>query len=311
MTGSCCGMAAVKKPRGNGAATSPVQPADAATRAALAKKLVAIPGGFFDMGARQSRFPGDHDAPRRRVKLAPFRISHVACSNAQFARFVAATGHVTLAEAEGWSSVFAGLLDRPDDWPQSPPGLPWWRRVEGACWRAPRGPGSVALDDHPVVHVTWHDAQAYCRWAGLCLPTEAQWERAARGGLDRRKFPWGSEMRPGGRIAMNVFEGAFPVPGPADTGTVPVTAFAPNGYGLYNTCGNVWEWVADRFADAALPKGPLSDPTGPDTGPGRVQRGGSYLCHASYCDRYFVHSRTANDPGSPTGNAGFRVAAPA
>ena len=291
-----------------------VRPAGAADRANLASALVEIAGGFFDMGTRRSRFAEDFDAPRRKVKLQPFRISATACSNAEYARFAAATGYRTVAEREGWSSVFHLALPDPARFPRSPPGLPWWRRVEGACWSAPEGPGSdiSARQDHPVVHVSWFDALAYCTWAGLELPTEAQWECAARGGLAHRKFPWGDALQPGGSHAMNIWQGRFPDLNLAADGfalTAPVTAFAPNRFGLYNTCGNVWEWVWDRYAPAPPPGPyPQRDPKGPESGLARIQRGGSYLCHDSYCDRYHVHSRTRNDPDSSTGHAGFRVA---
>ena len=265
------------------------------------------------MGARQSRFPEDFDSPRRKVRVAPFRISATACSNADFARFVRETGYRTVAEVEGWSYVFHLLLQDPVAWPVSPPGLEWWRVVEGACWSAPEGPHSDVTDhpDHPAVHIAWYDALAYCTWAGLNLPTEAQWECAARGGLSRARFPWGNAMMPNSEHAMNTWQGAFPSQNSADdgfVGTAPITAFKPNGFGLYNTTGNVWEWVRDLYAPHP-PKGPFPqhEPTGPKQGYARIQRGGSYLCHDSYCDRYHVHSRTRNDPDSSTGNAGFRV----
>lgn len=313
MTG-CCGPALGGSGVDHLAAALAVVPASPYEREELSSTLIPLKGGFFDMGTRVSRFAQDHDAPRHRVRLSPFRISATACSNAEFARFVRATGYCTVAEREGWSSVFHLALPDPQRHPRHPPGLPWWRLVEGAFWAAPEGAGSdiAARMDHPVVHVAWYDALAYCTWAGLSLPTEAQWEFAARGGLEHRKFPWGDALHPGGAHAMNIWQGRFPDINSAEDGhalTAPVRAFAPNGYGLYNCCGNVWEWVSNRYADSP-PVGPfpLRDPIGPDHGTARIQRGGSYLCHDAYCDRYHVHSRTRNDPDSSTGHAGFRVA---
>ena len=288
-----------------------MQPAAAGIREALASELVAIPGGFFDMGARKSRFPEDGDMPRRRTRVAPFRISPIACTNAQFARFVEDTGYRTVAEAEGWSFVFHLLLRSSADWPESPGNLPWWRRVDGACWSAPEGPGSdiSGREDHPVVHVAWYDSVAYCRWAGQRLAREAEWERAARGGLERKKFPWGNRMTADGAHRMNTWQGVFPTENTAEdghVGTAPARAYDPNGYGIYNACGNVWEWVEDRFAPGRT--GAASAEAAADASSPRVQRGGSYLCHVSYCDRYFVHSRSGTDPDSSSGNCGFRVA---
>lgn len=288
-------------------------------RSELRAGLVPIPGGIFEMGARRSRFEADLDSPRRKVKLSSYLIAPTSVTNQQYRRFVEATGYRTVAEREGWSFVFHLLLDDPAIWSDSPQNLPWWRRVDGACWSAPEGPGSsiAGREDHPVVHVAWYDALAYCKWSGLSLPSEAQWERAARGGMARMRFPWGNDMLPGGRHAMNTFQGEFPRSNTAEDGwlgTAPADAFVPNGYGLYNMTGNVWEWAADCFGP--LPEErriPLVDPVRiakEDSAPGpRVQRGGSYLCHESYCDRYHVHSRTANDPDSSTGHCGFRVAA--
>ncbi len=314
-TPKCCGAG-----RGAGAeaglleAALQVPVAEEDTRQALRARLREIPGGFFEMGARKSTFPADLDSPRRKVFVSPFLIAPHAVTNADYARFVEATGYRTVAEREGWSYVFHLLLNRPQDWPVSPPGLRWWRRVDGALWAQPEGPGSDVADrqTHPVAHIAWYDALAYCRWAGLRLPFEAEWEKAARGGLVNMKFPWGNALTPGGVFAMNTWQGRFPDENTAEDGfigTAPVDAYAPNGFGLYNMTGNVWEWAQDWFGPRAPGKGVPRDPQGPESGTAKVQRGGSFLCHVSYCDRYHVHSRTRNDPDSSTSNSGFRVAA--
>ncbi|KAA5828442.1 formylglycine-generating enzyme family protein [Saccharopolyspora hirsuta] len=285
MTERACCAPSAGRPE---AAANAVEPA-AAPRA---EGMVRLDGGSFLMGGGE--YP--EEGPVRTVRVEAFRISRTAVSNAEFAEFTAATGYRTEAERWGWSFVFAGLL--PDDFPptRGVASAPWWRQVEGAYWRRPEGPGSDVDDraDHPVVHVSWTDAQAYCTWAGLRLPTEAEWEYAARGGLSGCAFPWGDEREPGGEHRMNVWQGVFPQRNDrADGwyGTCPVTEFAPNGFGLYNTTGNVWEWCADWF------------------GPGRRSaRGGSYLCHESYCRRYRVSARQGLTPDTSTGNTGFRCA---
>lgn len=291
-----------------------VAPADPEVTETLRARLKPVPGGIFEMGTRKSLYPQDLDSPRRKVRVSPFLIAPHAVTNADFSAFVEQTGYRTVAEQEGWSYVFHLLLDAPERWPERPPGTPWWHKVEGAYWRAPEGPGSdvASRADHPVVQIAWYDAVAYARWAGLRLPREAEWERAARGGLKNAKFPWGNQMTPGGAHAMNTFQGEFPHRNTGEDGwigTAPVNAFRPNGYGLWNMTGNVWEWVQDYYGERpACGRLPERDPEGPATGFARVQRGGSYLCHESYCDRYHVHSRTRNDPDSAAGNAGFRVA---
>ena len=255
-------------------------------------------------------YPGDGEGPLREVALSAYEIDVCAVSNADFATFVEDTGYLTESERIGWSFVFGGLL--PDDFPptQAAADAPWWRAVEGASWRRPEGAQS-GIDgrlDHPVAHVSWHDAAAYASWAGASLPTEAQWERAARGGLESQPYPWGAELTPSGEHRMNVWQGVFPTENRAEdgwSGTCPVDAFAPNGFGLYNTTGNVWEWCADWF-DVAHDLSDASDPLGPPDGDLRVLKGGSFLCHESYCLRYRPAARLALSPDSATSNTGFR-----
>jgi formylglycine-generating enzyme required for sulfatase activity len=259
-------------------------------------------------------YPGDGEGPVHDVELAAFQIDRFALSNRRFTEFVDATGWQTDAERFGWSFVFGGLL--PDDFPptRGVAGSPWWRQVMDSDWRHPEGPHSDISDrpDHPVVHVSWNDARAYCAWSGTRLPSEAEWEAAARGGLDGQPFPWGDELEPSGEHHMNVFQGDFPGENTgADgfVGTAPIHSFPPNGHGLHNPTGNVWEWCADWLDVNYYNVSPESDPLGPANGTSRVQRGGSYLCHASYCRRYRVSARFGSDPESSTGNVGFRVAA--
>jgi formylglycine-generating enzyme required for sulfatase activity len=258
-------------------------------------------------------YEGDGEGPVHDIDLSPFAIDTTAVTNVEFATFVDATGHVTDAERFEWSFVFAGLLPDDFDETRAVAQAPWWRQVYGAHWRRPEGPQSTwtGREDHPVIHVSWNDASAYAAWAGKRLPTEAEWEYAARGGLERRLFPWGNDLEPDGAHAMNVWQGKFPTENTlADgyLGTAPVTAFPPNGFGLYNMTGNVWEWCSDWYDPGYYRVAPRENPTGPDSGTHRVQRGGSYLCHASYCRRYRVGSRSANEPDSSTGNLGFRCA---
>jgi len=258
-------------------------------------------------------YPGDGEGPVHDVVVEPFRIDAHAVTNDAFAGFVDATGHRTDAEQYGWSFVFGGFL--PDDFPdtRAVEATPWWRQVYGADWRHPEGPQSELGDrgDHPVIHVSWRDAVAYCEWSGTRLPTEAEWEYAARGGTTGTAFPWGDDLEPGGEHRMNVFQGNFPGDNTvADgyAGTAPVDAFPPNGFGLHNVTGNVWEWCADWYEPGYYARAPRESPTGPDHGEHRVMRGGSYLCHISYCRRYRVSARSGNEPDSTTGNLGFRVA---
>jgi len=275
-------------------------------------ETVLVDAGAFWMGSGDSlAYPDDGEGPVREVETSPYQIDVHAVSNAHFAAFVDDTGHLTEAERFGWSFVFAGLL--PDDFPptEGVAAAPWWRKVDGADWSHPEGPESSleGRGDHPVVHVSWNDAAAFCECAGGRLPTEAEWERAARGGLERAVFPWGDELEPGGEHRMNVWQGEFPGGNSLEDGhfgTAPVDSYPANGLGLHNMTGNVWEWTADWFHPSFRQRDRRLDPAGPPRGTHRVQKGGSYLCHHSYCRRYRVAARMGNTPDSSTGNLGFR-----
>jgi formylglycine-generating enzyme required for sulfatase activity len=283
--------------------------------------MAHIGAGSFLMGSEDpDAFPGDGEGPVREIFVSDFYIDTKAVSNAAFARFVKTTGYVTDAERFGWSFVFHLFVTRETGRhvvPGSVPGAPWWLAVRGASWRAPSGPGSSIgqRQNHPVVHVSWGDATAYAEWAGKRLPTEAEWEKAARGGLVGARFPWGEEFMPRGNHRCNTWQGRFPTRDTGEdgfVGTAPVDAFRPNAFGLYNASGNVWEWCADWFSadwHAGAREGTRADPHGPASGLGRVLRGGSYLCHWSYCNRYRVAARTLSTPDSTTGNIGLRCAA--
>ncbi len=269
-----------------------------ARQAPVRLTLVGLAGGTFRMGSEDTlAYPEDGESPVRDVHVDPFALSPTTVTVAAFAAFVQETGHRTDAERYGSSFVFVGLLS-PGHRESAPAvrAAPWWRQVAGATWLAPEGPGSSAEDrpDHPVTHVSLADGLAYARWVGARLPTEAEWELAARAGLDQEPYPWGAVREPGGRPRMNTFEGTFPDRPTAPVGTVPVDAYPANGYGLHNMTGNVWEWTASPFGAGS------EDP---------VLRGGSYLCHASYCRRYRTSARTAATADSSLGHTGFRLAA--
>ncbi|HVJ98436.1 MAG TPA: formylglycine-generating enzyme family protein [Acidimicrobiia bacterium] len=274
--------------------------------------FVELPGGTFLMGDESPlAYPGDGEGPVHEVELSPFTIDAVAVTNERFAEFVDATGYVSEAEQYRWSFVFGGLL--PDDFEDTAAvvGAEWWRQVFGADWRHPHGPQS-SIDDvmnHPAVHISWNDAQAFCAWSGTRLPTEAEWEYAARAG-STGPFPWGDELEPGGEHRMNVFQGTFPAQNTVEdgyAGTAPVDVYEPNAFGLYNMTGNVWEWCSDWFDPRTYANSPRTNPTGPPRGANKIMRGGSYLCHASYCRRYRVSARMGSEPSSTSGNVGFRV----
>lgn len=283
------------------------------------KMMVRLDGGSFLMGTNSDEgFSEDGEGPVREVVIDPFFINKYAVTTAEFLEFVRETGYTTDAETYGWSFVFEDFVNKNDQKRiiQNVNAAPWWVAVEGANWFQPNGPSITVLDErdllkHPVTHVSWNDAQAYANWAGKRLPTEAEWEYAARGGFEQLRFPWGDELRPDGKHRCNIWQGNFPEHNREEDGylqTAPVNEFEPNSYGLYNVAGNVWEWCTDWFSPDyhTTDDYERTNPTGPHEGSERVMRGGSYLCHHSYCNRYRVAARSKNTPDSSTGNIGFR-----
>ncbi len=265
--------------------------------------MSAIPAGRWRLGEEGVlAIPGDGEGPVRTVDLPSFLMDKTAVTNRQFAAFVRETGYRTRAEELGWSFAFGAQVApdasiRDEELGQAPE---WWLPVEGANWCRPDGGGLdlTGLEDHPVVHVCWHDAMAYARHVGKRLPSEDEWEAAARGGLQGAIYSWGNELRPGGRHMCNIWQGRFPADNTGEDGflaTAPARSFPPNGFGLYNMLGNVWEWTASPWAEGV-----------PHL---RTMRGGSYLCHASYCHRYRVSARTSNAPEATSSHLGFRCAA--
>jgi len=297
------------------------------------RDMVAIPGGTFSMGSDR-HYP--EEAPVHRVTVAPFWIDRTPVTNSEFRSFVKSTGYVTVAEEvpdardypgalqhmlKAGSLVFTPPRERVDlgDWRQ------WWRFEFAANWRRPYGPkGPRALDKHPVVQIALRDAEAYAAWAGKELPTEAEWEFAARGGLDGAEFAWGDELAPGGRHMANIWQGMFPYENLAEDGyarTSPVGSFPPNGYGLYDMIGNVWEWTCDWYSARHSTGAPCCIPVNPRGGieaesydtcdgtapvPRKVVKGGSHLCAPSYCRRYRPAARHAQPIDSGMSHVGFR-----
>jgi len=296
-----------------------------------------VPGGAFSMGS-ESFYP--EEAPIRKVSVDPFWMDETPVTNAQFAEFVAATGHVTFAEIAPDPKDYPGMLPElaqpgslvfektagPVDLASG--AVPWWDFRFGASWRQPLGPGSSIedLEDHPVVHVAYSDVEAFAKWAGKQLPTEAEWECAARGGLEGMDYAWGDELAPGGAMLANYWQGRFPYANTEADGylrTSPVRTFPANGFGLFDMIGNVWEWTADWFAlptierksprSCCIPSNPRGgtrresiDRADPSRIPRRVLKGGSHLCAEDYCQRYRPAARYAQPVDTTTGHVGFR-----
>lgn len=280
----------------------------------VALAAIAIPGGRSIIGTDAPAIPIDGEGPERRVTLRPFALEATTVTNARFADFVAATGYVTEAERFGWSAVFRGDPDSVRAARRAGSALPWWHRVDGVSWHAPEGPGSSIKErmDHPVVQVSWNDARAFAAWVGGRLPSEAEWEHAARGGAARRRFPWGdTEPDDEAAIFCNIWQGRFPDENTLADGyerTAPAQSFAPNPLGLYNMAGNVWEWTADPFRIRSLSRAAKARNADARQHNEKVLKGGSFLCHISYCYRYRIAARMAMTPDSASSNTGFRVA---
>ncbi|MEM9281858.1 MAG: formylglycine-generating enzyme family protein [Verrucomicrobiota bacterium] len=312
---SCCAPSG--EPRDDGPARQSIE-ANRSPEAGSRAGMVEISEGSFLMGAEDGEvWMADGEGPVREVALSSFWIDQTTVTNDQFAAFVEATNYVTEAEHFGWSFVFHDQIPKAHRKRAElveVDGTSWWAKLEKADWRKPGGPGTnlKKLGEHPVVHVSWNDAAAYAFWMGKRLPTEAEWECASRGGLEQQIYPWGNELHPGGKHRCNIWQGDFPQENTGEDGylaTAPAKSFRANGYGLYHSVGNVWEWTADWFSPSwHVQQDGLQDPIGPGEGTRRVIRGGSYLCHHSYCNRYRNSARTGNTPDSSTGHTGFRCA---
>ncbi|MCO5063461.1 MAG: formylglycine-generating enzyme family protein [Rhizobiaceae bacterium] len=295
--------------------------------------MVSIPGGTFLMGS-DKYYP--EEAPVRKVGVAGFLMDACTVTNREFEQFVKETGYVTLAERPANPADYPGFLPEmlaPASTLFRKPAAPvdmgnpysWWDYVKGANWRHPQGPGSSIrrIPDHPVVHVAWEDAEAYAQWVGKSLPTEAEWEFAARGGLEGSDYVWGDELTPDGKHMANTWQGEFPYRNTVDDGyefTSPVGAFPANGYGLYDMAGNVWQWTSDWYEERARAVSPCCSATNPRGGsreasvdprdpsgvPRKVTKGGSHLCAPNYCRRYRPAARMSQPIDTSTSHLGFR-----
>ena len=305
--GSCCSMSR------NGGMPSGEAVAIAGAGQGARSHDIAIPGGRSHVGIDNPAIPKDGEGPVRFVKLSPFSLEAQTVTIRRFAEFVDATGYVSEAERFGWSAVFAGLAPKDAVVMGSAPATPWWLRIDGAYWRKPEGPGSSIEDrlDHPVTQVSLADAMAFAEWVGGRLPSEAEWERAAHGGVVGRKFVWGEEEPTDTKIFCNIWQGRFPdnntcVDG--YMGTAPAQSFEPNEGGFYNMAGNVWEWTSDPYRIRSLSRHAKQRNAAAIEANERLLKGGSFLCHYSYCYRYRIAARMALSPDSAASNVGFRVA---
>ena len=257
--------------------------------------MVLLKGGSFRMGTDNGM---PYEAPVHVVELDAFYIDEHEVTVEEFAQFVDATKYVTDAEKFGWSAVFD--INEHE-----------WKRIDGADWQHPEGINSTVNVNEPVSQISWHDASAFAKWAGKRLPTEAEFEYAERGGLDQKEYAWGNELMPDGKFLANWWQGNFPDINTGEDGFVgraPIKSFPPNGYGLYDMTGNVWEWCSDWYDDEYYSRAPKHGPRGPENGDERVIRGGSFLCAGNYCSNYRVAGRSHSTPDSAMNNLGFRCA---
>lgn len=303
---SCCTPSQKKCP------SAPINNFDPTQRETSLADTISLQASRVYLGTRAQKIHADYEGPLRRPRLNAYRIDRTTVTTARFAAFVENTGYATDAERFGWSFVFHNQL--PDDYPatRALAGHEWWRVVNGANWRAITGAGDTRdqCADHPVVHVSSNDARAFAKWARGRLPSEAEWEHAARGGLGDVKFPWGdAEPDDAKFFPCNIWQGDFPQNNTAAddfNATAPSVSFHPNGYGLMNMVGNVWEWTADPFVNDAMQR-KAGKNISSELRSHVLLKGGSFLCHKSYCYRYRIAARSGNTPDSASTHMGFRL----
>lgn len=286
------------------------------------ENMIEVDGGFFEMGYEgNDSFKGDGEGPIRQVRIDSFYLDQTTVTNEAFSKFVEDTNYITDSEKFGWAYVFIGQLKKSTvrklNHSRKVQHVEWWVGIDGANWRKPEGPGSNIKNrmHHPVVSVSWHDAFAYAQWANKRLPSEAEWEYATRwNNKNAKKFPWGDELVSGGKHRCNVWQGKFPHENKAEDGylwTAPAKSFQRYDNQFYNLIGNVWEWCNDWYCNQwhiEDSEQTRINPKGPGSGHRKVIKGGSFLCHESYCNRYRIGARTSNTPDSATTNLGFRCA---
>jgi sulfatase modifying factor 1 len=275
--------------------------------------VIAVKGGETFVGTHKPVLRADGEGPERKVTLSDFFLEAQTVTVRRFGEFVAATGYITEAEKFGCAAVFEGLLADNKQIAENVAQTPWWARVDGAIWKMPEGHGSSTdhRQDHPVTQVSWNDANAFAAWVGGRLPTEAEWEHAARGGNRRRRYPWGEEEPTDEKILCNIWQGRFPFHNTVADGfygTAPARSLRPSENGFYNLAGNVWEWTIDPFRVRSLSREAKIRNEQSKKNADKVLKGGSFLCHKSYCYRYRIAARMGLSPDSASSNTSFRIA---